>query len=125
MDEEKTPTIVGVIICKLDLHKSSGKNRGYIAMLAVHADYRKQGIGKSDDLWCPIIFHTDPLALALALALAPLSPSGSTLVKMALEAMKAKEGEEVLFLRCNIDIMTCNLRVIRAWLTLAFVTHYM
>ncbi|KAI7847946.1 putative acyltransfersase [Circinella umbellata] len=36
-------TCVGVIICKLDLHKQS--NRGYIAMLAVAKEYRKRAIG--------------------------------------------------------------------------------
>ncbi len=38
------PTVVGVIICKQDLHRS-GTLRGYIAMLAVHASMRKRGIG--------------------------------------------------------------------------------
>ncbi|KAI7884281.1 putative acyltransfersase [Lichtheimia hyalospora FSU 10163] len=34
---------VGVIICKLDQHKT--RNRGYIAMLAVAKEYRKRAIG--------------------------------------------------------------------------------
>lgn len=35
--------LIGVIICKLDMHKSM-KNRGYIAMLSIRNDYRKRGI---------------------------------------------------------------------------------
>eukprot|EP01103_Thecamoeba_quadrilineata_P016485 TRINITY_DN5525_c0_g1_i2.p1 TRINITY_DN5525_c0_g1~~TRINITY_DN5525_c0_g1_i2.p1 ORF type:complete len:162 (-),score=8.27 TRINITY_DN5525_c0_g1_i2:75-560(-) len=43
MDGDKT---VGVIVCKLDQHRGSiTTNRGYIAMLAVDKEYRKQGIG--------------------------------------------------------------------------------
>ncbi|KAJ1560389.1 N-alpha-acetyltransferase 30 [Cladochytrium tenue] len=34
---------IGVIVCKLDLHR--GRQRGYIAMLAVRQDHRKRGIG--------------------------------------------------------------------------------
>ncbi|KAI9348474.1 acyl-CoA N-acyltransferase [Obelidium mucronatum] len=37
---------VGVIVCKLDLHRNNRK-RGYLAMLAVKKDYRKRGIGSS------------------------------------------------------------------------------
>eukprot|EP01138_Halocafeteria_seosinensis_P000155 gb/GECG01000161.1/.p1 GENE.gb/GECG01000161.1/~~gb/GECG01000161.1/.p1 ORF type:complete len:169 (+),score=11.90 gb/GECG01000161.1/:1-507(+) len=36
-------TIIGTIVCKAERHK--GKMRGYIAMLAVSHEYRKQGIG--------------------------------------------------------------------------------
>ncbi|GAB5361788.1 hypothetical protein AAMO2058_000742500 [Amorphochlora amoebiformis] len=35
---------IGTIVCKLDRHKN-GKNRGYIAMLAVEKSHRKRGIG--------------------------------------------------------------------------------
>jgi len=35
--------MIGVIVCKLDQRR--GSYRGYIAMLAVDKDYRKQGIG--------------------------------------------------------------------------------
>ncbi|KAJ3010862.1 UNVERIFIED_CONTAM: N-alpha-acetyltransferase 30 [Siphonaria sp. JEL0065] len=35
---------VGVIVCKLDLHRNNRK-RGYLAMLAVKTEYRKRGIG--------------------------------------------------------------------------------
>lgn len=35
---------VGVVVCKLDYHRDT-RQRGYIAMLAVKNDYRKQGIG--------------------------------------------------------------------------------
>ncbi|KAJ3182160.1 N-alpha-acetyltransferase 30 [Gaertneriomyces sp. JEL0708] len=34
---------VGVIVCKFSEHK--GEMRGYIAMVAVHKDHRKKGIG--------------------------------------------------------------------------------
>lgn len=37
--------IVGVIVCKAEVHKRSELMRGYIAMLAVDARYRKRGIG--------------------------------------------------------------------------------
>lgn len=43
MDKEKC---VGAIVCKLDMHKKMVR-RGYIAMLAVDADYRRKQIGKS------------------------------------------------------------------------------
>ncbi|ORY45867.1 acyl-CoA N-acyltransferase [Rhizoclosmatium globosum] len=36
---------VGVIVCKLEPHRN-GRNRGYLAMLAVKSEYRKQGIGR-------------------------------------------------------------------------------
>ena len=37
---------VGAIVCKLDLHKKVSR-RGYIAMLAVDSNYRKQKIGST------------------------------------------------------------------------------
>jgi len=43
MDENKC---VGAIVCKLDIHKKVFR-RGYIAMLAVDENYRKQKIGSS------------------------------------------------------------------------------
>lgn len=39
--------MVGVIVGKLDIHKSHGKLRGYIAMLAVDKNFRKQGIAST------------------------------------------------------------------------------
>lgn len=36
---------VGAIVCKLDMHKNMVR-RGYIAMLAVEKEYRRQKIGK-------------------------------------------------------------------------------
>ena len=42
-DEEQC---VGAIVCKLDLHKKVSK-RGYIAMLAVDSNFRKQKIGST------------------------------------------------------------------------------
>ena len=39
---------VGVIVCKQSLHhENRSRNRGYIAMLSVHRNYRKRGIGRS------------------------------------------------------------------------------
>jgi peptide alpha-N-acetyltransferase len=35
--------LVGVVVCKIDNHKS-GRTRGYIGMLAVDPRYRKRGI---------------------------------------------------------------------------------
>jgi len=43
MDEDKC---VGAIVCKLDIHKKVFR-RGYIAMLAVDENYRKQRIGSN------------------------------------------------------------------------------
>lgn len=41
-DENSDP--VGVIVCKQSMHREA-RNRGYIAMLSVHRDWRKRGIG--------------------------------------------------------------------------------
>ncbi|XP_067680924.1 N-alpha-acetyltransferase 30-like [Haliotis asinina] len=43
MDQEKC---VGAIVCKLDMHKKMVR-RGYIAMLAIDADYRRRKIGSN------------------------------------------------------------------------------
>ena len=45
VDPEKPSDIVGVIVCKLDLHHKKQTSRGYIAMLAVRPDFRKRKIG--------------------------------------------------------------------------------
>ena len=50
MDKEKC---VGAIVCKLDMHKKMVR-RGYIAMLAVDADYRRRKIGKSKYMYIHI-----------------------------------------------------------------------
>ncbi|ORY04222.1 acyl-CoA N-acyltransferase [Basidiobolus meristosporus CBS 931.73] len=60
MDGDKC---VGVIICKLDVHKNI--LRGYIAMLAVAKEYRKRKIG-------------------------------TTLVQMAINAMKQQNADEIV-----------------------------
>ena len=39
-------TLVGAIVCKLDLHKKSHARRGYIAMVAVEPSARRARIGK-------------------------------------------------------------------------------
>ena len=51
MDKEKC---VGAIVCKLDMHKKMVR-RGYIAMLAVDSDYRRNNIGTV----CYIVVGTD------------------------------------------------------------------
>ena len=66
MDREKG-TCIGVIVCRLEPHGHSARNRGYIAMLAVSKEYRKRKIG-------------------------------STLVLMAIEAMKSAGADEVIHL---------------------------
>lgn len=63
MDKEKG-TCIGVIVCRLEPHGQTARNRGYIAMLAVSKEYRKRKIG-------------------------------STLVLMAIEAMKSAGADEV------------------------------
>ncbi|KAJ3743016.1 hypothetical protein DFH05DRAFT_1363752, partial [Lentinula detonsa] len=40
----KSPTPIGVIVCKQSFHESS--TTGYIAMLSVDKRYRKRGIGE-------------------------------------------------------------------------------
>ena len=37
--------LVAVVVCKIDPHEKSGRMRGYIGMLAVRIDYRKQKLG--------------------------------------------------------------------------------
>ncbi|KAF9085309.1 N-alpha-acetyltransferase 30A [Mortierella sp. AD031] len=64
MDREKE-TCIGVIVCRLEPHGHSNRNRGYIAMLAVSKEYRKRKIG-------------------------------STLVLMAIEAMKSAGADEIV-----------------------------
>ncbi|KAH7059611.1 putative N-terminal acetyltransferase C complex catalytic subunit Mak3 [Linnemannia elongata] len=64
MDREKG-TCIGVIVCRLEPHGHSARNRGYIAMLAVSKEYRKRKIG-------------------------------STLVLMAIEAMKSSGADEIV-----------------------------
>ncbi|KAG0376107.1 N-alpha-acetyltransferase 30 [Mortierella sp. AD032] len=64
MDREKK-TCIGVIVCRLEPHGHSARNRGYIAMLAVSKEYRKRKIG-------------------------------STLVLMAIEAMKGAGADEIV-----------------------------
>ncbi|KAI0729663.1 acyl-CoA N-acyltransferase [Fomitopsis betulina] len=43
-DEHSDP--VGVIVCKQSMHREA-RNRGYIAMLSVHRDWRKRGIAST------------------------------------------------------------------------------
>ena len=37
--------LVAVVVCKMDPHEKSGRMRGYIGMLAVRQDFRKQKLG--------------------------------------------------------------------------------
>ena len=43
--KEDPSVFVGAIVCKLDQHRMA--RRGYIAMLAVHSDYRRYKIASS------------------------------------------------------------------------------
>jgi peptide alpha-N-acetyltransferase len=65
-----TSSLIGVIICKLEPHRS-GTYRGYIAMLAVQEAHRGQGIA-------------------------------SKLVQLAIEAMTARDADEVV-LETEVD----------------------
>ncbi|CAO3573328.1 unnamed protein product [Mortierella alpina] len=64
MDKDKG-ICIGVVVCRLEPHGRSKRNRGYIAMLAVSKEYRKRKIG-------------------------------STLVLMAIEAMKTAGADEIV-----------------------------
>jgi peptide alpha-N-acetyltransferase len=44
-EPSKEKKIIGVIVCKLDVHHKKQTNRGYIAMLAVRPKYRHRKIG--------------------------------------------------------------------------------
>jgi peptide alpha-N-acetyltransferase len=68
--DPNTSTLIGVIICKLEPHRS-GTYRGYIAMLAVQEAHRGQGIA-------------------------------SKLVQLAIEAMTARDADEVV-LETEVD----------------------
>ena len=37
--------LIAVVVCKIDPHEKSRRSRGYIGMLAVRQDYRKQQLG--------------------------------------------------------------------------------
>jgi GNAT superfamily N-acetyltransferase len=65
--------MVGVVIAKCERHKLA--SRGYIAMLAVQADYRGQGIG--------------------TVSLDLLSQIATRLVEKAITAMRVKGADEV------------------------------
>lgn len=43
LEPASTPSLVGVVVCKLEIHRS-GPLRGYIAMLAVQETHRGKGI---------------------------------------------------------------------------------
>ncbi|KAG0205170.1 N-alpha-acetyltransferase 30 [Mortierella sp. GBA30] len=64
MDKDKG-SCIGVVVCRLEPHGRSNRNRGYIAMLAVSKEYRKRKIG-------------------------------TTLVLMAIEAMKKAGADEIV-----------------------------
>ena len=79
---------VGTIVCKLDAHgRERVTHRGYIAMLAVRQDYRKKGIGAT--VW-PLRHPRAPLQVACGRCCA-----GSSLVVMALDAMRTAHADEV------------------------------
>lgn len=90
-DETSDP--VGVIVCKQAMHKDM-INRGYIAMLSVHKDWRKRGIGGSAPLVCYNL--TESLA-------------ASTLVRRSIEVMKGNGVEEVNMSTVDVHILTKHL----------------
>jgi peptide alpha-N-acetyltransferase len=47
IEEDCPRKMVGVIICKTEIHRTNGANRGYIAMLAVDKEYRHRRIGST------------------------------------------------------------------------------
>lgn len=61
--DEKSDELRGVVVCKLETHRS-GTYRGYIAMLATVQEFRGKGIA-------------------------------TNLVKLAIEAMKSRDADEV------------------------------
>ncbi|KAK8151462.1 GAG protein N-acetyltransferase [Phyllosticta citrichinensis] len=75
--------LIGVIICKLEPHRS-GTFRGYIAMLAVQEAWRGQGIA-------------------------------SKLVKLAIDAMTAREADEIV-----LETETSNTASLRLYERLGF-----
>ena len=79
---------VGTIVCKLDAHgRERVTHRGYIAMLAVRQDYRKKGIGATLSASSPPpVPHCRSRGLCCA---------GSSLVVMALDAMRTADADEV------------------------------
>lgn len=72
---------VGVIVCKQSMHRDV-TNRGYIAMLSVHKNWRKRGIGASPS---PSATTSGLTGTAIA----------STLVRRTVEVMKKHGVEEV------------------------------
>ena len=79
---------VGTIVCKLDAHgRERVTHRGYIAMLAVRQDYRKKGIGATLSASSPPpVPHCRSRGRCCA---------GSSLVVMALDAMRTADADEV------------------------------
>ena len=79
---------VGTIVCKLDAHgRERVTHRGYIAMLAVRQDYRKKGIGATLSASSPPpVPHCRSRGRCCA---------GSSLVVMALDAMRTAHADEV------------------------------
>lgn len=78
---------VGAIVCKLDMHKKTVR-RGYIAMLAVDENYRKEKIGSV--LWKSYKLQIDSFLY-----------QGSNLVMRAIAAM-VKDGADEVVLETEI-----------------------
>lgn len=96
---------VGAIVCKLDLHKKIVR-RGYIAMLAVDENFRKEKIG-----WDP-----DFSLQSFSNVLYCLFLSGSNLVMRAIAAM-VKDGADEVVLETEIT----NEPALRLYENLGFV----
>jgi peptide alpha-N-acetyltransferase len=81
---------VGTIVCKLDAHgRERTTHRGYIAMLAVRKDFRKKGIGEAHETKIAIVNSSFGHLIAFCGA------AGSSLVVMALNAMREADADEV------------------------------
>jgi N-alpha-acetyltransferase 30 len=82
---------IGVIICKLDRHRDA--LRGYIAMLAVKKEYRKRKIGlyfnQLNYLFLLLISFSIDITFIFIIF------TGTTLVKVAINAMKKQNADEV------------------------------
>ena len=72
---------VGCIVCKQSPHRES-RNRGYIAMLSVHRNWRKRGIGR---------WSSDHLPASCSHLIAP----ATSLIRQSVEKMKQDGVQEV------------------------------
>ena len=100
IDEDSDNAIIGAIVCKIDTVK--GRLRGYIAMLAVREDYRKQGLGMFMFLVGLHVLEQVGNVVSVELGAHHVpdcgwfaSGAGSRLVTLGIESMKAAGAAEV------------------------------